>query len=147
MRSLQQDSFRPSLVILGIALVLLAGWGAWFLGSQMALTENGRNARLERDGSLSVWFTPEATARLRPGQKAWIALAASAETPAQTLPAVVMNIPDTSNDPAALFVQSSIDFKAEQIQSVQVEVEYVSPLLLVLRSAGLYVEGPKLAVR
>src|SRR5262245_38429060 len=47
MRSLDADSFRFSGVVLAIAGVLLAAWGAWFFLARVSLYELSESARVE----------------------------------------------------------------------------------------------------
>lgn len=58
MRSLEADRARGSIWPLLIVIVLLVGWGAWFLGAKIAVYEVSSNARLEVDCSAHPIQTP-----------------------------------------------------------------------------------------
>jgi len=47
LRALQRDSFRSSAWPIGIAVVVLGAWAAWFFGSEVAVLETSAAARIE----------------------------------------------------------------------------------------------------
>jgi multidrug resistance efflux pump len=51
-RALEADGFRRTLVVLGVAVVLLAAWGAWFLLAPVVRYEVTETARLEVDRAI-----------------------------------------------------------------------------------------------
>lgn len=148
LRSLQQDNFGPALAALIVTSLLLMAWSAWFFLAQVTLYETSRDFSVQRDGSLQVNFPPEALARLRPGQAATLRLTTTAAAEAQTFPAQVMDIPPETNQtgPVELYVFSPEPIQPGQTGQVQIEVEQVSPAMLVLRSAGQFVDDPKLTL-
>jgi len=140
MRSLQRDSFRLSLVALVVTILLLLAWSAWFFLAKVPLYETSRQFEVQRDGSLAVTFSPQALARIRPGQSAVLRLAETAEQGAQAYPAVVMNTPTTGSrtNQVELYVFSPELLPPGLAGEVRVEVESVSPARLVMRSAERY---------
>ncbi|MCG8403722.1 MAG: HlyD family secretion protein [Phycisphaerales bacterium] len=58
MRSLEADRTRGSIWPLLIVMVLLAGWGTWFLGAKIAVYEVSSSARLEVVRSVHTIQTP-----------------------------------------------------------------------------------------
>src|SRR5215813_743158 len=60
MRSLEADRGRWALASLSVLLVLLSGWGAWFVFARVALYEVTRTARLEVDQAVHPIATPVA---------------------------------------------------------------------------------------
>ena len=148
LRSLQQDSFGPTLAALIITSLLLMAWCAWFFLAKVTLYETSREFSVQRDGSLLVNFSPEALARLRPGQAATLRLANRVAPEGQTFPALVMDTPQTNDQTSQveLHVFSPEPLQPGQAGQIQVEVEYVSPAVLVLRSAGQWVDDPKLTL-
>jgi membrane fusion protein (multidrug efflux system) len=58
MRSLRADSQRPSLVTMAVVLVLLVGWGIWFLLARVDVHEVTAEARVEVDTSAHVVGAP-----------------------------------------------------------------------------------------
>jgi hypothetical protein len=138
MRSLQRDSFRLSLAALVVTILLLLAWSAWFFLAKVPLYETSRQFEVQRDGSLAVTFSPQALARIRPGQSAVLRLAETTEQGAQSLPALVMNTPTTESrtNQVELYVFSPELLSPGLAGEVRVEVESVSPARLVMRSAG-----------
>src|SRR5262245_31832596 len=91
-RSLHQDSFRPTLVSLSIIIALLAAWGAWFAFASVTIYEYGTDVHASRNGDVLAHFGAAATQRLRPGQSAELTLPATADAPAKTFPALLMEV-------------------------------------------------------
>ena len=148
LRSLQQDNFGPALAALIVTSLLLMAWSAWVFLAQVTLYETSRDFSVQRDGSLQVNFSPEALARLRPGQAATLRLTNGTASEEQTFSAQVMDIPASNNQTGQveLYVFSSEPIQPGQAGQVQVEVDHVSPVMLVLRSAGQFVDDPKLTL-
>jgi len=147
-RSLQQDRFVPALAGLVIGTLLLIAWSAWFFLAKVTLYETSSELDVRRDGALIATFTPEALGRLRPGQSAMLHLATGAGGEMQSFPAVVMTTPSASEEDAQveLFVYSPEPLQPGLTGQVRVEVEYVSPAVLALRSAGQLGDTPKLTL-
>jgi hypothetical protein len=149
LRSLQRDSFSPALAALIVTTLLLIAWSAWFFLAKVTLLyETSREFSVQRDGSLLVNFSPEALARLRPGQAATLRLVNGTPPEGQTFPAVVMDTPMANNPTGQVevYVYSPEPLQPNQVGQVQVEVEYISPAMLVLRSTGQFVDDPKLTL-
>ena len=60
MRALAADRGRWSLTSLSMVCVLLGGWGAWFVGTRVAVYEVSQTARLEVDQAVHPIATPVA---------------------------------------------------------------------------------------
>lgn len=148
LRSLQQDSFGPALAALIVTSLLLIAWSAWFFLAKVTLYETSREFSIQRDGSLLVNFSPEALTRLRPGQAATLRLANGTTSEGQIFSALVMDTPEASdpNGQVEVYVYSPESLQPGLAGQVQVEVEHVSPAVLVLRSAGQFVDDPKLTL-
>ncbi len=141
MRSLQGDSFRPSLAALIIAGVLLLAWMAWLAFAPVTLYETSQEWQVQRDGALIVRFPLETIPRLRPGQPATLTIPAGANQPPQTLSAMVADIPmRTQNrlapDTIEVALLSGALPAAATGGEIKVEVERVSPLKLLGRASG-----------
>jgi hypothetical protein len=148
LRSLQNDPFRGSLIAVGVALVLLIVWAGWFFGAQVTIYEHSADFTLQRDGSLAVRFNTDALARLQPGQAAYVEIQsgnANAPDATRVLPALVMDVPFEATGPVIVALLTEERLTTPQ-GTVQIEVEYVSPAMLVLRSAGQFVNDPRLAL-
>jgi hypothetical protein len=142
MRSLHSDSFRPSLVTLIVVSILIAAWLVWLTFAPVTLYETSQDYQLQRDGSLVVRFPAQAMARFRPGQMANLALPNGANQPAKNLAAMVADIPSrTQNrlEPDTIKVTLLVGGLPKDAASgeIKVEVERVSPLMLITRATGV----------
>jgi len=141
MRSLQGDSFRPSLAALIIAGVLLLAWIAWLVFAPVTLYETSRDWQVQRDGALIVRF-PEATmARFRPGQPATLTIQADANQPPLQLTAMVADTPSRTqnrlaSDTVKVALLSGDLPKGAAGGEIKIEVERVSPLTLIARAGS-----------
>ncbi|MBI5649376.1 MAG: hypothetical protein HZC40_02850 [Chloroflexi bacterium] len=141
MRSLQSDSFRPSLATLVIASILIAAWLAWLAFAPVTLYATSQDWQAQRDGSLSVRFPAEAMARFRPGQSATLALPDGANQPAKNFAAMVADIPSrTQNrlapDTIKVTLLSGALSKDATGGEVKIAVETVTPLILITRATS-----------
>ena len=146
MRSLQSDSFRPSLATLIIASILVAAWFAWLVFASVTLYETSQDWQIERDGSLIVRFPEKTIARLRPGQTAILEIQADPNQPPQQLKAIVADIPSrTQNHLAADTVKVTLLSKVLPKDAaggeIKIAVESVSPLTLITRASGQLAQG------
>src|SRR5262245_40783331 len=69
-RTITNDTFRPSVVGLTIALLVFAMWGIWFALARVPQYETSAEAEVTRDGNVIARFAPNAFRRIRPGQAA-----------------------------------------------------------------------------
>ncbi len=141
MRSLQSDSFRPSLATLIIASILVAAWFAWHMFASVTIYESSQDWQIERDGSLIVRFPEKTIARLHPGQTAILEIQTDPNQPPQQLKAIVADIPSrTQNHLAADTVKVTLLSgklpKGASGGEVKIAVESVSPLTLITRASG-----------
>lgn len=148
LRSLQQDRFGPATAALVVTSLLLVSWCAWFFLAKITLYETSQEFSVQRDGSILVTFPPEALARLRPGQAATFRPANGITSAEETFRALVMDTPaDTTRaGQVELYVFSPQPLQPGQAGQFQVEIDHVSPAVLVLRSAGQFVDDPKLTL-
>jgi hypothetical protein len=140
MRSLQSDSFRPSLATLIVASVLIVAWFAWLVFAQITLYESSSDWEVQRDGSLVVRFTEEAVARLRPGQRGTLEVQVIPNQPPVQLQAMVADTPSrTQNRLASNEVKVALLApmpKGATGGQVKIQVETVTPLTLITRATG-----------
>ena len=146
MRSLQSDSFRPSLATLIIASVLIVAWFAWLVFASVTLYETSQDWQVQRDGSLIVRFPQETIARLHPGQRATLQVSLVPNQAPQQLPAIVADIPSrTQNHLASDTVKVTLTSAAlpptATSGTVKIAVETVSPLTLITRATGQLPQG------
>lgn len=131
-RTLTNDTFRPSLVGLVIAILVLAVWGAWFALARAPVYASGSDPLLTRDGQVTARFADDTFARIRPGQGAVVLDAASAE-PRRAQVMEIANRAENRMEPntVRLFVFGSE--LSQPPKQVQVQVAEESPLVSLLR--------------
>lgn len=153
LRSLNADRFHASLIGLGVALVLMIAWGSWFLLARMTIYQVSASAVVARDGFVIADFPSAKLERIRRGQAAWLYPVLDGAKQPVTVPAVVIDIIGSpSTEPARVKLLpvlerdlSEVLPKGQKVR-VEIEVESVSPAALVLRTSGLLVDTPGVAL-
>lgn len=153
MRSLNTDSFRPSLVGLFFAIVLLTAWAAWFFLARVTLYEISQTARVTKEGMVVADFPPEALGRIRPGQPALLRFGGDVGDQAGTIPAIVANVTNQAREGRVrveLFALVDAAFPGPLQEGltgqVEIEVEHVSPATLVVRASGQFLDTPPISL-
>jgi hypothetical protein len=146
MRSLQSDSFRPSLATLIIASILILAWFAWLVFASVTLYETSQDWQVQRDGSLIVRFSDETIARLHPGQRGTLEVSLLPSQASQQLPVIVADIPmrtqnHLASDTAKIALLSGSLPPTATSGTVKIAVETVSPLTLITRATGQVTQG------
>lgn len=134
-RAITNDFFRPSLVGLTIAVLLLVGWGVWFLWAGLPVYATSTDSQLTRDGFVIAKFAPSDFANIQPGMEG----VAKGGTPNQTWQARVMEtaIPGYNRmeaNTARIYVDATPPLQAPPSE-VRVQTAQMSPLSLLLQSA------------
>ena len=153
LRSLNADRFHAALIGLGVALVLLIAWGCWFFLARMTIYEISVSAEVASDGFVIADFPAARPGRIRRGQAAWLYPVLDGEKQPGSVPAVVIDvIRSSSAEPARVKLfpvlerdQSEILAEGQKVR-VEIEVESVSPAVMVLRTSGLLVDTPGVAL-
>ncbi len=153
LRSLNADRFHASLIGLGVAVVLLIAWGSWFLLARMTIYEVSASAVVARDGFVLADFPSAKLERIRRGQAAWLRPVPDAAKQPVSVPAVVFDIigsPSAESARVKLFPildrdPNKILLEGQKVR-VEIEVESVSPASLVLRTSGLSIDTPGVAL-
>jgi hypothetical protein len=153
LRSLNADSFHASLMGLGVALVLLIAWGSWFILARMTVYEVSTSALVASNGVVIADFPSTQPGRIRRGQAAWLYPVQGNAKQSVNVPAVVFGfIRSPSAEPAQvkLFPVGEQDLRdilpEGQKVRVEIEVESVSPAVMVLRTSGLLIDTPGVAL-
>lgn len=151
LRSLRTDSSRMSLVGLALAMLLVAGWTWWFFLARITLYEASQGARMRATTIMEASFPRELQGRIRREQAAYVTLDGEVGERVGTLPALVT---DVINQTDSGMIQARLVIlwdetppplvKAGMTGRVEIETEYVSPAMLVLRSLGQFVDRPNL---
>ena len=149
MRSLKVDSYRASLVGIFLASGIMLALVVWFFSAKITLFEVSNSVSLAEDGRLMVRFPTESMARLRQGQSAVLRVTVGSDQSVVSLPAMVFTIQPDSNDVEIILTTNEIPenllaqgFKGQ----VQVEAEYVTPAVLVMRAMGKYLNRQQIPV-
>ncbi len=150
LRTLDADSLTPTLVVLVVALALLVGWLGWFFFGSITLYATSTTATLAADGTLSASFAARDGAQLRRGQRAFLHLNPPEGTAVGAVPAIMTAV---ERDPQQATVQTQFvalwDDAApiapqDGLQGrIAVELEYVSPAMLLMRTVGQYADTPQ----
>ena len=153
MRSLKSDGFRASLVGLALSMLVLVLWSAWFFLARITLYETSQSATLSSSGEITADFAPTSLGRIAPGQAALLRLAGKADSVPQTIPAIVLDVKDLPKQGRVrvelVTLEPPPELVAGQTNSagqVEVEVEQVSPALLVIRASGQFMHAPGISV-
>ncbi len=141
MRSLNADSFRPSLLSLILAMILLIAWLMWFFLAEVGFYETSENVRITQDGAIMAYFPLETESRIFPGQAAYLRFdGIGVET--DVIPATVFDIStqaDTQRTEVELAVtdpKTSIPLVEGLTGQVEIEIDRVSPATLVFQTAN-----------
>jgi hypothetical protein len=153
LRSLNADRFHASLIGLGVALVLVIAWGCWFFLARMTMYEVSASAVVADDGFVIAEFAAARPGRIRRGQAAWLYPIRDGAKQPGSVPAVVIDIIESpSSEPARVKLFPVLERDLSEILPegqkvrVEIEVESVSPAVLVLRTSGLLVDTPGVAL-
>ncbi len=153
MRSLNADSFRPSLAGLLFAMAILGAWAAWFFLARITLYETSQTARVTRDQMIVADFDPEALRRIRRGQLATLRLDAAAGEQAKAIPAIVLRVADHAQQGQgqvelyALANTDSVPLQEGLTGRVEIKVEHISPATLVMRASGQALDAPQISLK
>jgi hypothetical protein len=140
-RSLTIDSYRASRIGMILAAILLLVLILWFLLAKVSLYETSTNVTLTQDGRLLASFSPEAQARIQPGQTATIRLTGGAEGQTVLLRATVIGKDPATNQVEFWAVANNAPpdiLQGNPTARVDVQVESITPARLVLRASGKY---------
>lgn len=148
MRSLEADRGYRSLAGLLIAAVLLILWVLWLCLAHITIYTTGQITEVERDGTVLATFPAKETDRLQVGQAALLNPSGELAKTVGAIPAEVLDvIPQPEQDQVrvelyplreepALFQPNGFTGQ------VDVEVEQVSPAMLVARISGQWIDTP-----
>jgi hypothetical protein len=148
-RSINLDSYRAAhiglILAVGVMLLLLA----WFFLSRITLYETSNQVQFGQDGKIQASFSPEAFLRIQPGQAAILRLSLGADQPPVSVPVMIMRV--NQKDKLAEFAQLDNRINLQELPpdlkgQVEVEVEHISPLALVMRASGKYLNSSQLPV-
>ena len=149
MRSLRLDSYRSTRIGLVLAIIIMLALIVWFFMAKVTLYEVSSSLEWNADEKLMATFPKEARARLRPGMPAILRLPQSPDQPAMTIPAVVFDLSREGEQVEILVLSNELPLDAQQGKltgQLEVEVEYVTPAELVLRTSGKYLNRSQVPI-
>ncbi len=144
-RSLKTDKFKISIGMLLLITLLFVIWGLWFFLAQITLYEVANEAELLANSEVVAYFSTTALGRIQTGQPARLRFNGF---PAIQYGPVAATVTSITNKPAAGWVEvkltlipdsnSKIPLQRGMPGQAEIEVEHVSPLILLLRSVGYW---------
>lgn len=140
-RALSIDSYRASRIGMILAILLLLLLVAWFFLAKITLYEISPEVTYTESGRILANFPAETIGRIEPGQAAIVRLSNGSEQQPVTLPAVVYGTDPTNNQVELLLMTN--DLPSNLVPGAlpgqaEVEVEYISPINLVMRASGRF---------
>jgi hypothetical protein len=138
------DSFRASrigLILAGVNMALLL---VWFFLARVTIYEVSDKINFVGDGHVIAIFQPEIVERIRPGQSALLRLEVDPEQAAITIPALVVGTERGGNQVELLVMLNDPALKTlqgKQPGQVDVEIEYITPVRLVMRASGKFLNS------
>jgi len=148
-RALRLDSFRATRIGLVIAVLIMLALILWFFQAKVTLYEVSTTLETKPDGMILATFPSEARTRLRPGMPAILRLPQGADQPSMTLPAVVWNLSSENEQVEILLLTGGEALGSQQGKltgQVDVEIEYITPAALVLRTSGKFLNRSQLPI-
>ena len=139
LRSLHADNFRPSLIFLAMAIILIIAWLAWFALAQISIYESSESLHATQGGNVAAVFPAATLAKIKPGQRASLELRTDESDVPQLTDAVVYSV-DIARGEVTLFPETSLNYLFRQPQTlsgkVSIAVETLSPAALLFQSSS-----------
>lgn len=135
LRALNNDRFRPSLLVLGVTLSILLAWVIWFFFGGVPLYETSDRFQLEPDGSMTVTFDAGMLTHIAPNQT--VTLQVNRPEGAQTYNGVIERVEVATGQnqgTARVFLENASGLSQPTSGQVRVETETISPFAYALRA-------------
>ncbi|MCE7984898.1 MAG: hypothetical protein DYG89_27305 [Caldilinea sp. CFX5] len=142
-RSIQADSLAPVLVGIAFLTLLMVGWILWLFFAQVPTYATSNAAIYQPEDYITAEFSPDALAEIRRGQPAYFQPLTSNRA-GRTIPLLVADVDDRTGQVRLILhidPQGFTPLPAGTTGIVKVTVKQASPLLIVLRAAGLWPEA------
>ncbi|CAN5751359.1 hypothetical protein BH10CHL1_BH10CHL1_00340 [soil metagenome] len=146
-RSIQADNLVPVLVGIAFFALLMLGWTLWLFFAKLPFYETSTQAAFAQEGYVLAKFSATSLPRIRRGQPAHMQLT-DVNHKATSIPLIAADIDPTKGE-VRLILQEDLDDDANEVSylragatgQVKVTVNEVSPLVFILRAAGLWPDG------
>ncbi len=148
---MQADNYTVALVGLAVAIMVLVVWLGWFLLARVTLYEIGPTVPISPNEPIVADFPSAAQGRIQVGQRALVRLEGSTGAALGPVPALVTDVVNVPEQEAvrvqvyALWNEvGAVPPEEGATGRVEVEAESLSPAMLVMRTAGQFVETPSM---
>ncbi len=139
-RSIQADSLVPVLVGIAFLTLLLVGWILWLFLAQVPTYATSSAATYQPEDYIIAEFPLDALEEIRRGQPAYFQPVASNRT-GRNISLLVADVDDRTGQVRLILQVDPQDFTPPPAGTpgvVKVTVKQATPLLIVLRAAGLW---------
>ena len=148
-RSLNIDSYRVSLIGMALGVIIMASLLLWFFLVKVTIYEFSTEINFTGSNTVTAKFPKDDLKKITSGQPAIIQIDASPNQPSITMTGMVIGT-NSSQETAELVILSEeiqqIQLDDEITGQVQIEVEYITPAVLVRRASGMYVNNSQIPV-
>lgn len=146
MRSLNVDSFRPSRIGLLLAILIMVGLIFWFFFARITLYEISSEISYTQDSQVLAKFAPTSMARIRQGQPVILRISGGTDQKSLNFSGYVF---EKKSDNQIEIVITDGDLPPEVLEGnlsgqADVEVEYITPVTLVMRASGRFLNKSRL---
>jgi len=143
LRSLQADRSQRLLWSISLAALLLIAWLIWFFGAHLIVYQTAVSAELQSPTTVTAYIADTERGLVQPGQQALLRLDTYPWTQYGTLDAIVTAVAnDSKNGQIRIELllkpdqPTSIPLQAGLSGTADIEIDRVTPAVLVLRAAG-----------
>lgn len=149
--ALQADSHRIALLALLVAIPLILIWIGWFLLATIAVRESSSQLVPGRLGEVNAIFTAESGANIRQGQDALLRLTDEFGQE-RIVPAIVSRVSVADDSQLTVQLAPQPDYVENEPLpdplhgQAEIEIEQITPAVLVLRAAGQLIETPSVSL-
>ena len=148
-RSLNIDSYQASRIGMALGILIIVALVLWFFLVKVTIYEFSTDLDYKETGILTAGFPKENLKKITAGQPAIIQIDLGPNQPDITLTGMVVET-DSTQETAELVILSEeitqIPLDEDISGQVQVEVEYVTPAMLVRRASGMYVNNSQFPI-
>ncbi len=132
-----------------LAIVAVVALIVWFFFASVTLFAQSNSLRLTEAGRVLATFPKEVMQQIKPGQAAILRLSSKSDEKPVVIRTVVFSVDSQKNQAEILPVSEDIpvEISPGDLQgNISVEVAYITPVSLVLRTAGYGVDQRKMPV-
>lgn len=149
--ALQADSHRTALVSLIVAIPLILIWIAWFFLATIAMRETSNQLSPGNLDEVNAVFAAESGANIQQGQDALLRLTDEFGQE-RIVPAIVSRVTPANDGQLSVQLAPQPNFIENEplpeplVGQAEIEIEQITPAVLVLRAAGQLVDTPSVSL-